>query len=92
MRMCIQDVSKILIIGNKMSLVNKLLEYKDNEKLINKLVEESIQYKINSGIYPPRNKWSIGYNNMIINNTRTVINHKFDAAILLLKSIENNIN
>ena len=43
MRMCIQDVSKILIIGNKMSLVNKLLEYKDNEKLINKLVEESIQ-------------------------------------------------
>lgn len=79
MRMCIQDVSKILIIGNKMSLVNKL-------------VEESIQYKINSGIYPPRNKWSIGSNNMIINNTRTVINHKFNEAILLLKSIENNIN
>ena len=92
MRMCIQDVSKILIIGNKMSLVNKLLEYKDNEKLINKLVEESIQYKIDSGIYPPKDEWSVGSNAMIVNTTKANINHKFNEAILLLKMIENNIN
>lgn len=58
------------------------------EEVMNKLIDDSIEDKIKTGIYSPKEEWSYGSEEMIKSFARCAIDHQFKQALTLLETIE----
>ncbi len=70
------------------TLISQIQTYQSDTNLINKLVDKEIEYRIQKGIYEPKDQWSPGSEPMIRSFIECSLNHTFKQSIKLLQDIE----
>lgn len=71
------------------SLISQFQFYQKDPATITALVEQEIDYRIQTGLYPPREEWSHGSYDMIRSNIESSLNHTFTQSINLLQKIQS---
>ena len=71
-----------------MKSLREQLQALQTEEIMNKLIDNSIEDKIRTGTYTPKEEWSHGSEEMIRSFSRCAIEHQFKQASLLLETIE----
>ena len=64
-----------------MKHLREQLQALQTEEVVNKLIDKSIEDKIKTGIYSPKEEWSPGSEEMIRSFSRCAIDHQFEQAV-----------
>lgn len=71
-----------------MKHLREQLQALQTEEVVNKLIDKSIEDKIKTGTYSPKEEWSPGSEEIIRSFSRCAIDHQFEQSLTLLKTIE----
>ena len=64
-----------------MKHLREQLQALQTEEVVNKLIDKSIEDKIKTGTYSPKEEWSPGSEEMIRSFSRCAIDHQFEQAV-----------